>query len=199
MFKIKDHTMGRRKDHSREELTELAIDAGRTLVIEKGPAALTARNVARAIGYTPGTLYNLFESIDGLIAAINIRSMETFARTIREVMRRETSTSAQLRGIARAYLDFHQESPHLWSLLFASPLDYHSEAYREAIHGIFDQVLEATEPLSADPDTARRKAKVLWSTLHGICLLQDSSKLNVGQQDPPETLVNEFLNQFLRI
>ena len=64
--------MARRKDHTREELTQLAIKAGRELVVEKGSAALTARNVAQAIGYTPGTLYNVFENIDALVAAINI-------------------------------------------------------------------------------------------------------------------------------
>lgn len=190
--------MARRKDHTRKELTELAVESGRKLVAEAGPQALTARKVATGMGYTPGTLYNLFENIDALAAAINIRSMEAFAGTIEAVMQRETSTSARLRGIARAYLDFHRDSPHLWSLLFATPLDYHSQAYHEAIHRIFDQVVDATRPLTTDPDAARRKAKVLWATLHGICLLQESSKLDVAQEDPPETLVNEFLNRFLQ-
>lgn len=190
--------MARRKDHTREELTELAVESGRKLVAEAGPQALTARKVATGMGYTPGTLYNLFDNIDALAAAINIRSMEAFARTIETVMRTETSTATRLRGIARAYLDFHQDSPHLWSLLFAAPLDYHSEAYHQAIHRIFDTVVEATRPLGSDPDTARRKAKVLWATLHGICLLQQSGKLNVSEADSTEELVAEFLTPFLQ-
>lgn len=190
--------MARRKDHTRKELTELAVESGRKLVAEAGPQALTARKVAAAMGYTPGTLYNLFENIDALTAAINIRSMEAFARTIETVIQGEPSTAARLRGIARAYLDFHRDSPHLWSLLFATPLDYHSEAYHEAIHRIFDQVVDATRPLTLDPDAARRKAKVLWATLHGICLLQSSGKLNVSEEDSTEELVAEFLNPFLQ-
>ncbi|MGB0743510.1 MAG: TetR/AcrR family transcriptional regulator [Opitutales bacterium] len=190
--------MARRKDHTREELTQMAIDAGQQLVIEKGPSALTARNVAQAIGYTPGTLYNLFDNIDGLAAAINISSMTAFADTLENIAAENPDADSQLRQISQAYLDFHRDSPHLWSLLFAVPVDHHSEAYHQAIHRIFDLVVEALRPLSADADIARRKAKVLWSTLHGICLLQQSGKLNVSESDPADELVATFLEQFLK-
>ena len=190
--------MARRKDHTRLDLTDLAIQAGRELVVEKGPAALTARNVARAIGYTPGTLYNIFENIEALAAAINIESMEAFATKLRWTQQQNGDTEVRIRRIAQAYLDFHQEKPQLWSLLFAVPLKNNSEAYQQAIHQIFDQVTAAMEPLCESTTVARRKAKVLWSTLHGICLLQQSGKLNVREDDTKEELVEEFLKQLLQ-
>lgn len=190
--------MARRKDHTRTELTLLAIEAGSTLVVEKGPAALTARNVAKAIGYTPGTLYNVFENIDALAAAINIESMQQFAERLHLTQDPHATNHARIRKIAQAYLDFHQEKPQLWSLLFAVPLDYNSEAYHAAIHAIFDQVTAAMAPLSQSPTLARQKAKILWSTLHGICLLQQSGKLNVSESDTAEELVAHFLDQFLK-
>jgi hypothetical protein len=101
-------------------------------------------------------------------------------------------------GIAQAYLDFNEESPGLWSLLFAVPVDHHSEDYHRAIYAIFDQVAEAMAPISASPTEARRKAKILWSTLHGICLLQRSGKLNVREADSSQELVAQFLNQFIQ-
>ncbi|TVP77076.1 MAG: TetR/AcrR family transcriptional regulator [Puniceicoccaceae bacterium] len=189
--------MARRKDHTREELTELAIACGREIVIREGPAALTARRVAKAMGYTPGTLYNIFENIDALVAAINIGSMHQFADTLRSIRQQQASTEGRVRGIAQAYLDFHQQAPQLWSLLFAVPVQHESESYHQAIHAIFAQVTEAITPLSSSPTEARRKAKILWSTLHGICLLQQSGKLNVGQEDSAEELVAQFLDQFL--
>lgn len=190
--------MARRKDHTREELTQLAIEAGRTIVVEKGPSALTARNVAGEIGYTPGTLYNIFENIDALAAAINIKSMETFSETISQILLRTSDAPTRLRELSQAYLDFHKNDPHIWSLLFAIPVEYHSEPYHEAIHRIFDQVVEAILPISANKDAARKKAKVFWSTLHGICLLQQSGKLNVREDDSTEALVATFLDQFLK-
>lgn len=190
--------MARRKDHTRKELTALAIEAGRKIVIEEGPGALTARSVASAIGYTPGTLYNLFANIDELSAAINIDTMDAFAEKLEAITAKKRSDESQIRGIAQAYLDFHRESPHLWSLLFAIPVDYHSDDYHQAIDRIFKLVVEAVSPFSKNKPTARRKAKILWSTLHGICLLQQSGKLNVSEDDPTEALVATFLDQFLK-
>ncbi|MDQ8193961.1 TetR/AcrR family transcriptional regulator [Coraliomargarita sp. SDUM461004] len=190
--------MARRKDHSREELTQLAIQAGRQIVIDQGPNALTTRKVAQAIGYTPGTLYNVFKNIDALIAAINIESMHSFADSLRTLHQPGETSESRIRRIAQAYLDFHHAQPQLWSLLFAQPLNYNSDDYHAAIHAIFDQVCDAIMPLSSSPTLARQKAKILWSTLHGICLLQQSGKLNVSEPDPAEDLLTHFLDQFLQ-
>lgn len=189
--------MARRKDHTREELTTLAIKCGQQLVAAEGPSALTARNVAKMMGYTPGTLYNIFDNIDGLAAAINIQSMNAFAAGIEEILRHNAKPKKRLRLISKAYLTFQQEEPYLWTLLFATPLNSDTEAYREAVHRIFDQVAEALKPLSGSAKAARQDAKILWSTLHGICLLNEHGKLDVSTTDAPEELVKRFLDQFL--
>jgi len=190
--------MARRKDHTRAELIQLAIQSGRDLVVAEGPGALTARNVAKLMGYTPGTLYNLFENIDGLAAAINGTSLQDFAEVIRLILRENAKPKKRLRLIARAYLDFHQSSPHLWNLLFATPIQHKSDSYQAAIHAVFDQVAEALQPISGSKKAARQNAKILWSTLHGICLLQQSGKLDVKQVDPADELTTRFLEQFLK-
>lgn len=189
--------MARRKDHTREELTQLAIEAGTSLVTQRGPDALTARNVAQEIGYTAGTLYNIFENIDALAAAINIQSMERFSNKIHAIIQNNADAPTRLHKISQAYLDFNQSEPQLWSLLFATPIEHKSEAYSYAVHQIFDQVTEVMQPLSENPTEARQKAKVLWATLHGVCLLDQSRKLNVGEEDSPETLINSYLDQLL--
>ena len=56
--------MGRRSDHSREELRELILKAGETLMAEVGFADFSAREVAKRIGYSIGTIHNVFGSVD---------------------------------------------------------------------------------------------------------------------------------------
>lgn len=63
--------MARRPDHSRDELYALAMNAARGIVERDGIRGLTARNIATAIGYSPGTLYNLFDNLDDLALQIN--------------------------------------------------------------------------------------------------------------------------------
>ena len=191
--------MARRKDHTREELTALAIQCGRDIVIAEGPSALSARNAAKLMGYTPGTLYNLFENIDGLTAAINAVSLENFAETLRCILRDSAKPKKRLTKIAQAYLDFQANEPHLWTLLFATPIQHESESYRAAIHKVFDQVTEVMLPVSKNNKAARQNAKILWSTLHGICLLRSSGKLDVGEADPAEELVKRFLAQYFKL
>ncbi len=191
--------MARRKDHTREELTQLAIQCGRDIVVAEGPSALSARNVTKLMGYTPGTLYNLFENIDGLTAAINTTSLINFAETLRCILRDHAKPKKRLSKIAQAYLEFQLREPHLWTLLFATPIQHDSEDYRTAIHLVFDQVTEVLLPISKNNKVARQNAKILWSTLHGICLLRSSGKLDVSEADPSEELVKRFLNQYFKL
>ena len=53
--------MGRRSDHSRDELLGLALDVAEKVVAQEGIGALTARRISKEIGYSVGTIYNLFE------------------------------------------------------------------------------------------------------------------------------------------
>ncbi len=68
--------MARRSDHTREELTELAIDAATALIEAEGFANFSARQVAAKIGYTVGTLYNVFGSYDRLLFHVHERPLD---------------------------------------------------------------------------------------------------------------------------
>jgi AcrR family transcriptional regulator len=71
--------MGRRSDHSRDELRALILDAGTALIAEKGFGAFSAREVAKRIGYTIGTIHNVFGNVDGLLTAINTATFGEWA------------------------------------------------------------------------------------------------------------------------
>ncbi len=189
--------MARRKDHTREELRELAIEQGTQLVRENGVGALTARNVAKAIGYTPGTLYNIFDNIKGLVAAINAHTLQGLATDIEAQIQRCKTPQSKLTRICQLYIQLQADEPKLCTLIFASPLESLTEDFGSAVHAVFDQVTDAIRPLCKNDAAARQDAKIIWSTLHGICLLHQNGKLDVTEPDPPEQLVKRFLAQFL--
>ena len=68
--------MGRRSDHTRSELKQLFVEEGRRQLGEVGLARFSARDVAKRVGYSIGTIYNVFGSYDGLILAINARTLD---------------------------------------------------------------------------------------------------------------------------
>ncbi|MET0360650.1 MAG: TetR/AcrR family transcriptional regulator, partial [Sphingobium sp.] len=63
--------MGRRSDHSRAEQETMILDAGGALMAESGYAHFSAREVGKRVGYSVGTVVNLFGGVDGLVVAIN--------------------------------------------------------------------------------------------------------------------------------
>ena len=56
--------MGRRSTHSPQQLRELILDAAQEIIDVHGLAGLSAREIARRIGYSPGTIYNMFDNLD---------------------------------------------------------------------------------------------------------------------------------------
>ena len=61
--------MARRKDHSPEELKALVIEAVLGFLQEQPAEKLSLRQLAKMVGYSPGTLINLFGSYAHLILA----------------------------------------------------------------------------------------------------------------------------------
>ena len=97
--------MGRRNDHTREELEDMCINAARWIVQANGLGKLTARGVAEEIGYSVGTLYNLFDGQDGLILRMNGRTLDGLSERIEQI-RFTGSTEQDLLVLGRTYLAY---------------------------------------------------------------------------------------------
>ena len=102
--------MGRRNDHSREEIRQMALDAGTELLQQHGVAAVSARKVASRINYTVGTLYLVFENLDDLLLQINLRTLELMYDRLHNCVDTRQSPLSQLRKMAHAYLEFARNS-----------------------------------------------------------------------------------------
>ncbi|MEO0642572.1 MAG: helix-turn-helix domain-containing protein, partial [Pseudomonadota bacterium] len=69
--------MGRRSDHTANELRQLLIECGHKLIAERGFAKFSGREAARRAGYTVGTLYNVFGSLDGYFSADSSQAVQS--------------------------------------------------------------------------------------------------------------------------
>ena len=68
--------MARRSDHSRDELRKMTLNAAGRIIAERGLDGLSIRGIAQEIGYTSGTLYQLFRNLDDLIIATHILTLQ---------------------------------------------------------------------------------------------------------------------------
>src|SRR6187200_875576 len=96
--------MGRSSDHNRAELNSMIVAEGHRLMAETGFAAFSAREVARRIGYSIGTIYNIFDSLDHLLIAVNSRTFEMWTAFLQE--RIENGGDDRILSLVQAYFGF---------------------------------------------------------------------------------------------
>ncbi len=173
--------MGRRSDHTRSELYELALSAAREIAEQEGLKGLTVRRIAKKIGYSGGTLYNLFENLDDLIVHLNARTLDSLYEELAgETLEGEPETT--VRELTSCYVRFTREHPRLWSMLFEHRLPDGKDLpdwYHERVERARGLLEEALAPLLGPgrEEERRHSARVLWSSLHGICSLETAGKL----------------------
>ena len=164
--------MGRRSDHSRDELRRLIVDEGHRQMAAHGFARFSAREVARKIGYSVGTIYNVFPSLDHLLLAINTRTFEQWTAHLRHAL--ADAGDDRIRALVEAYFSFARDNRHLWMAIYDHRLPGgmampDEDAERRAIlTGIV--VEEVAKVVRGDShDGIARLARSLIATVHGHC------------------------------
>ena len=173
--------MARRADHSRDELATLIVKTARDVIASQGLAALTTRKIGSAIGYSPGTIYNVFEDLDAVVSAVNALTLRDLNQVLARV-RLTGDVMVDARAILQEYLSFQQAHPKLWAAVIhhsARADVIVSPAYASALDAAFAQVEQVIIPLFVGrPDLDVKTAvRVLWASLQGISSLPDDADM----------------------
>lgn len=178
--------MARRKDHTRDELRALILEKAWHIIGKDGKDAITARRLAKEIGYTAGTLYNVFPCIDDVVLAINGRILDLlyneFQHSMIQKKQGNKNLEQQLKLMADIYMKFSNEYRPYWMMLFLSqlPIDrYNQPWYHEKTERIFqplELILKSSFP-KANGQFIKQHARILWAAVHGICFLDHTEKL----------------------
>lgn len=192
--------MGRRNDHTREEIRQMALNAGVALLQEQGIAALSARKIAARIDYTVGTLYLVFDNLDDLILQINLRTLELLREQIDNSIDNQLSPLDQLKQMAGVYLEFARQYEDRWRLVYEHTSQLRNETY-EAYTQVSESLLVLVQKQVARIATLQqaeleKQARALWGGVHGICILALSGKLH-HHELPIEDLINLLVEQFV--
>lgn len=161
------------------------------------------RRIAREIGYSVGTLYNLFENLDDLIVHLNVSTLESLYGTLAQTSppgSAESDPESAMLALARDYLGFTRDHARLWNLLFEHQLpggQALSEWHHQRIRRLLGVMEQALAPLFGPSQEEQRlhTARVLWSSLHGMCALESSNKLAVSESI--EAMVSSLVTNYL--
>lgn len=193
--------MGRRSDHGRDELEALILEAGQQLMAKTGYGRFSAREVAKRIGYSVGTIMHVFGNVDGLVMAINSRTFSLWADWLETKLQAVTG-SARIEALVRGYFDFAEANRNLWTAIYEhrmpEDLDMPEQLLDERVRltCIIVREVEAVLPGETKGD-AVRLARSLIATVHGHCafalggsfaLMGESDPLDLAEQRVAETL-----------
>ena len=198
--------MARRSDHTREELKNLILDTSFKLVKTHGFEQLSARRISTEIGYAPGTIYNLFDSMDDLYVQVNARTLDNLNRVLNDKSCNDPSkTPAEnMKAMAGLYIKFTQDHRPHWLMLFQ-----HTTGEGFEVPEWLDQKIESLfAPLENQMDDffekgqermKRTAARILWSSVHGLCFLQETGKIGVvGQDKSMHTIAHYLIDIFIK-
>ena len=197
--------MARRSDHSREEIRQMALEAAEAIVAAEGYKGLSTRKVASAIGYTVGTLYLVFESLEDLVLQLNGRTLDALYEWMRARRGDADSPRDNLLAMADAYIAYAESETPRWNLLFEFVAGKDNELpdwYLMKLGKLFGLAEARLKPLAAQRNELelQQAARVLWASVHGICTLKIRHRMDLagGQTtgDMARMLIDNFLKGF---
>ncbi len=149
------------------------LDAALGLFARGGIKAVSMRNIAERIEYSPGTIYRYF---DGKSAILRELRLGAFAEFFERIVRHDAVEDPRdrLRMACREYITFALEHPEYYNLMFNTP-DAPSVSDPDGQYAPMKTYLKYMEYVGAclevkcllgdDPQSVTIS---LWGTLHGL-------------------------------
>lgn len=167
------------------DFRERLCAAAERLFAERGPDAVTMRQLAAELGVSPMTPYRYFQDKDDILAAVRTNGFNQFAQTLEAARSSAGSARAKAAAVGEAYVSFAFEHPHTYKLMFDlnQPMgDGHPElaeagrrAHETMSAWVKDQV--AAGEMAGDPEQI---GAMFWAATHGVVVLEMAGKLPPG-------------------
>ncbi len=180
--------MGRRSDHSRAELRALIVAEAHKHMAEVGFLRFSAREVAKRIGYSIGTLYNVFGSLDALLVAVNTRTFDLWVEHLSRHLDR--AGKDRIAAMVEGYFSFAARNPNLWMAIYDHRLphdmtmpDGDAQQRRRLTRMVEAELARALGV--PDDDRLARLTRSLVAVVHGHCSFALTGTFALlGETDP---------------
>ena len=168
------------------DFRERLCDAAEKLFAEKGPDAVTMRQLAAELGVSPMTPYRYFTDKEDILAAVRTNGFNRFAEALETALAHtQGSAKAKSSAVGEAYLNFAFEHPQTYKLMFDLNQP-HEQDYPElvaaasranAMRSAYIKGLVEAGVMEGDPEEIGR---MYWAATHGAVTLELAGKLPRG-------------------
>lgn len=193
--------MGRKQKIDYQELREGILEVAAGIVAKEGAAGLSTRRIAKQIGCAHGTIYNVFANLDEIILSVNGTTLDSLQASLLKGAKNKKDPFEALVQLGQTYVSFSRDNYHLWSMLVEhklAPGNTLPQWFQDKIDTLFQMVSKLVAPLiENDKEQADRAARVLWASLHGVCSLAISGKLDAVKSEGAEILADSLIRNYL--
>lgn len=122
--------MGRRKKEPRSVHRENIVSAASALFMERGIAATSMDDIAKAAGYSKATLYVYFENKEEIVGILVLNSMKKLDGYIFSALIQHEATKARYDFICRGLVQYQEEFPFYFKMVLDKiNIDFESKNY----------------------------------------------------------------------
>lgn len=111
------------KQQRGEATVEQVLDAALRLYASSGEAGLTLGAITSTSSVSSGSIYHHFGSLDGVVAALALRSLEQLLKELGTALLQATDARSGIRAVVLAYLDFVRAHPDAARLVHSVTAD----------------------------------------------------------------------------
>ncbi|MDQ6954314.1 MAG: TetR/AcrR family transcriptional regulator [Mariprofundaceae bacterium] len=178
------------------------IDVAETIIANKGLNSLTARHIATEMSCAVGSLYRLFENLDAVIIAVNLRTLYLLEKNVLKALDSSEYVIDGIKNMSLAYIDFVMEHKQRWHAV----MEFHFEqgmlipasyvAQQDRMFHLLEMQISILEP-TANKHELMLEARALWGGVEGLCALALRGKLGDEKGCDIKAVITVLLQRFL--
>jgi len=190
--------MARRSDHSKEEIKELAIKHAFKLIEANGETGFKARDIAKHMGYTVGTIYYVFGNMKNLRFHVCGKILDMLhSIAIKELPKKKNKMNYHITN----YIEFSQKHMNLWLFLYSqksSPRQKAPPWFLAKLDGLFLVYAEAFYPHTKNKRAALKAAHVILASMYGMSILAMNSAPDRMNSAEPVSMAKHLAKTYLK-
>ena len=181
--------MARRKKEPKSVHREKIASAASVLFMERGIAATSMDDIAKAAGYSKATLYVYFENKEEIVGILALDSMKKLYHYIASALEQQQTTKEQYNFICRGLVQYQEEFPFYFKMVLDKiNIDFERHDYlpeEKETYQIGEEINEKIKEFlisGIDKGDLRSDLKVMptifvfWGMLSGLIQLAENKE-----------------------
>ena len=181
--------MARRKKEPKSVHREKIASAASVLFMERGIAATSMDDIAKAAGYSKATLYVYFENKEEIVGILVLDSMKKLYHYIASALEQQQTTKEQYNFICRGLVQYQEEFPFYFKMVLDKiNIDFERHDYlpeEKETYQIGEEINEKIKEFlisGIDKGDLRSNLKIMptifvfWGMLSGLIQLAENKE-----------------------